>query len=227
MPEVYSIDLTEVECAPVVWLSVLDDSEILRANSFFQPRDRLAFVAAHALKRIVLAETFSNQCAKTLQFNTNGFGKPFLSHKAAPQFNLSHTTNLIALAISLHATVGIDVEALGGAYVSRSSMQFMLTLEERAELDAAPDWKRAFLTLWTAKEAVVKAEGVGLSQPVSEIRIEQMSATGLTQRWALWQSMPTSDHILTLAWNKSSEVVNSHSLSAADLTNWISRASCT
>lgn len=220
VPQIYTIDLIGMGSVPPAWASVLDDTEIQRADSFFRPSDRLAFVAAHALKRLALAQTLPDRSARALKFIVDSFGKPFLVEGAALQFNLSHTNGLVALAVSIHGPVGIDVETLAAASVSRDLMQSVLTSAERDAVERAVDWKRAFLDLWTAKEAVIKAEGKGLSLPLSKIEIYQDSALGPSRRWSLWRSQPTSEHVMALAWYGSHDAVDNYPLCADELTAW-------
>lgn len=203
---------------PRPWLGVLNDDEIRRADSFFRASDRLTFVAAHVLKRLVLAQTFPDRSAKALRFVVDSFGKPCLTEGTAVQFNLSHTTGLAALAVSFGTPIGIDVEALGSPALCRDAMRSVLTFSESAALERTADWECEFLVLWTAKEAVIKAEGKGLSLPLAEIEICHDGAFGPSRRWALWRSRPTSHHVLTLAWIGSNEAVENHPMRGDDLT---------
>jgi 4'-phosphopantetheinyl transferase len=208
-----------MENAPPEWLIVLDDSERARAGNFVRATDRLAYVAAHALKRSVLAQAFPDQSAAALRFVADCFGKPFLAEGTGLQFNLSHTVGLIALAVSFRSPVGIDVETLG-APLCRDAMQSVLNASEHAALARAADWDDAFLALWTAKEAVIKAEGMGLSLPLSAIEVQHDRAIGPSRRWTLWRSRPTSRHVLTLAWDGKDDAVEDYRLCGADLTAW-------
>jgi 4'-phosphopantetheinyl transferase len=221
VPQVVTVDLSGMESVPPDWLVVLDDGEIRRGDSFFRPGDRLTFVAAHALKRLALAQAHPERNAKALRFTADSFGKPFLAERVSPQFNISHTTGLVALAVSFHTPVGIDVETLGSPSVSRDLMRSVLTSAEREAVESAADWEHAFLDFWTAKEAVIKAEGKGLSLPLSEIEIGQDSALGPSRHWTLWRSQPTPRHVLALAWHGGDNAVDNHALYANDLTAWI------
>jgi 4'-phosphopantetheinyl transferase len=217
MPQVYTVDLGRIDDVPPSWLALLDDEESLRADRFFHSRDRLIFVAAHALKRVVLAQAVPNCPAKSLRFLIDSFGKPSLADEVGIHFNLSHTSGLVALAVS-YTAVGIDIEAMGSAALGRDVLQSILTISEGAALERVADWERAFLALWTAKEAVIKAEGKGLSLPLYEIAIEENSALGPSRRWTLWRSHPTPDHVLALAWSGSDVAVDHHPFCADDLT---------
>lgn len=228
MPLVYTVDLFGLARVPPEWFAVLDDGERTRAGRFVRASDRLAFVAAHALKRLALAQAFPGRDAAALRFVADPFGKPFLAAPAAVQFNLSHTTGLSALAVSFRSPVGIDVETLGSSLVGREAMPAVLSPSEQAALDGAADWDDAFLALWTAKEAVIKAEGKGLSLALSGIEVHQDHALGPSRPWTLWRARPTPRHVLALAWDGKDDAVEYHCLCGDDLTAWVSnpRAKC-
>ena len=59
------------------------------------------------------------------------------------------------------ADIGIDAEELGRRVDLRLAEK-ILSPGERAQFDAAPDKRRALLTFWVLKEALVKKTGEGL-----------------------------------------------------------------
>lgn len=93
-------------------------------------------------------------------------GRPFLSGMEI-DFNLSHTEGFAVCAISaLPSTrVGVDVERIGARRaeaIERVAARWF-TVREQERLNAAEDRENIFLNIWTAKEAVVKRTGEGLS----------------------------------------------------------------
>ncbi|MES2439183.1 MAG: 4'-phosphopantetheinyl transferase superfamily protein [Verrucomicrobiota bacterium] len=101
------------------------------------------------------------------------FGKPIL---APPHhwlhFNLSHCNDLAAIAICAYGPVGIDLESMNRAEGLLECETSFCHPEEIADLPGEAS-ARAFqlLRIWTAKEAVLKALGTGLSHPPEEVRI--------------------------------------------------------
>lgn len=85
-------------------------------------------------------------------------GKPFFL-RSGMQFSLTHTRTMVFCALSAQP-VGIDAETIRPIR-QRVALRTM-NPEELAWLEAQPDRDRAFLTLWTAKEAWVKLTGEGL-----------------------------------------------------------------
>ena len=84
-------------------------------------------------------------------------GKPWIPGE--PAFSLAHTRTMALCAVS-DEPVGVDAETIRPFRpgVARLSLQ----AAEQAWVAAQPDFDRAFLTLWTAKEAYVKLTGAGL-----------------------------------------------------------------
>ena len=75
-------------------------------------------------------------------------------------FSISHTPRRAFCALS-HREIGIDAEELD-RNVNLALAEKILSPNEKAQFDAAPDKHRALLTFWVLKEARVKRTGEGL-----------------------------------------------------------------
>ena len=145
--------------------ALLSIGERARADALWRAEDRRDYVAAHALLRRALAST-TGRGPEELVFERDALGKPFLAQagQAPPRdFSLSHSAGLVACAISAAHAIGIDVEAINGAIdVSRIAARYF-TVEEATALVRCPVEDRAwrFFELWTLKEALLKAAGIG------------------------------------------------------------------
>jgi 4'-phosphopantetheinyl transferase len=95
-------------------------------------------------------------------------GKPHISGPPVDPplwFNLSGTRGLVACAVSRGSPIiGVDVETIEPtADMLDVAAQFFSTGEVEALSVLAPDEQpRRFLTLWTLKEAYLKARGLGI-----------------------------------------------------------------
>lgn len=164
--------------ADVLW-KILSAEERARAERYrFEDDQRRSIVARGAL-RIMLARRL--QCdPKDLQFVEGPQGKPALVDDAL-EFNVSHSGDRVAIAITEGTPVGIDIEVeqprmtdlnqLARRYFSRIEADEV----ESQQGDAA---MRLFFTIWTAKEAVIKAAGGGLS-----IDLAAFSVLPVTEEW--------------------------------------------
>ncbi|MDA9762187.1 4'-phosphopantetheinyl transferase superfamily protein, partial [Desulfobacterales bacterium] len=152
--------------------TLLSFCEQERADAFHFKRDYVRYIYAHALLRLVL-KLYTGLPPENLNFFTNASGKPFLSNNEDIQFNLSHTKNLVAIAISPGFQIGVDVEkCILFDDIDDVSKQIMISNEYKRfkELDKNRQVK-FFFKCWVRKEAVVKAWGTGIEQNLSEIRV--------------------------------------------------------
>lgn len=149
---------------------LLDESERARAGRFHFAADRLSYVAAHAMGRVLLSE-FAGGPPQDWRFVEGPHGKPEAMMPAgAPRLrlNLSHTRGLAAAALAVEHDIGIDVERLDRSGDFAEIAQRFFAPEECAALAAVPPERAAetFLAFWTLKEAYIKAVGAGLSLPL-------------------------------------------------------------
>lgn len=104
-------------------------------------------------------------------------GKPALGDRHAQcllQFNLSHSSNWLAIAIGKQHPVGVDLENerpmaravdLARRYFPQAEAESLVGLDE-------PFLSRRFLQHWTAREALVKAQGCGLAGTMQQILLD-------------------------------------------------------
>ncbi|GAB2272169.1 hypothetical protein Dimus_006990 [Dionaea muscipula] len=112
---------------------------------------------------------------KSLKFKKNIYGKPEIDWQQAGdrslpslQFNISHSSSLIACGITVDSPIGIDVEekerVLKIDILSFARRFFCPHEVEHLAAVSNPDRRRhEFMKLWTLKEAYVKALGSGFS----------------------------------------------------------------
>jgi len=81
------------------------------------------------------------------------------------QVSLAHSGEVALVAIAHGIQIGVDVERLRSGTDGWSLVTHALAAGEKAMLRAFPAARRseAFLSMWTRKEAILKAAGVGLA----------------------------------------------------------------
>jgi len=91
-------------------------------------------------------------------------GRPYLRGFGQVEVSLSHTGDLMAVALSRTGRIGVDVEPAGRAVRLDLLRARILTPREAAEVAGLPEQERGphVLRLWTLKEAYSKALGQGL-----------------------------------------------------------------
>jgi 4'-phosphopantetheinyl transferase len=165
--------------------ALLSPAEQARALRFRQAADRRRHVVARATVKTLLTDRLARKdrgqtSISDLQFDIGPHGKPALpagsvdASTAAPlHFNLSHSGDLALIAIA-PVPVGIDLERDAPPDADALARTWFTPAEQvrlqRGEAD--------FLTLWTAREAVLKAAGTGLSADPLAFSVPALSGAG-------------------------------------------------
>jgi 4'-phosphopantetheinyl transferase len=151
--------------------ALLAPEEQARARCFRQPDDRRRFIAAHAGLRALLAAAL-NRPSSALRLRQNASGKPMLAGREI-EFNLSHSGDIVLIALANDAAVGVDVEKLRLLPDRDAIAARFFHAGEAADLAdlAEPEADLAFFRCWTRKEAVSKAVGLGLGLPLDQYRV--------------------------------------------------------
>lgn len=158
---------TAARCA-----EVLDDGERTRAEAFLSPLDRRRFTVAHGALRIMVGRVLETRSA-ALTWIPGRHGKPELAPPwSGLHTSLSHSGDMIAMAISADRPVGVDIQhPVPDLDTNGLSARFFPP--DEASYVAAGRHARAradrFAYLWVRKEAVVKAAG---SRIWANLRIE-------------------------------------------------------
>ena len=168
------------------WLDYVGEEARRKAASIHSPSASVSYLATEALMRALAAPRLgiSGRSARTITVDrscrlcTSGkpHGKPRI---AGVNFNMSQVNPLVVGAFSRNpsAVLGVDVETLDARLFSGFA-RLALSNEERtfyervAQERPAPVLHLLSVALWTAKEAVLKATGHGLSVVPSLVRVQ-------------------------------------------------------
>ena len=149
------------------WASWLSPEETARMNRFHRNEHRVRFLVSHAMTREVIAR-HGSVCPGGIEFGAFAQGKPYITRPDNLQtihFNLTHSHDMAAVAISEGHPLGLDLEWLGrrGPDIALADRYF--TQREYQDILCQPTQARHqhLLRYWTLKEAYIKAEGWGLS----------------------------------------------------------------
>lgn len=93
-------------------------------------------------------------------------GKPFFPAYPEYHFNLSHSGSFALCAVDEHPA-GADIEVIRPHHPNLAGR--ICSPEERTWLEHQIDKTTALCQLWTAKEALVKYHGTGLTVPLRDI----------------------------------------------------------
>ncbi|MDF1794949.1 MAG: 4'-phosphopantetheinyl transferase superfamily protein [Coxiellaceae bacterium] len=170
-------DLNQLEHCLSKYTGYLSVIEADRANRFVNQQLRDSFALAHGWLREQLAGYLS-VAPTELQFDSNQYGKPFLVGGEL-QFNLSHSKQRVALAISRSGDVGIDIQHHDTKVELAAIAKRFFAVEEVAWFEQAPESEKllVFYKIWSLKEAYMKAVGMGMSLSLSSYAVGE-SAVG-------------------------------------------------
>jgi 4'-phosphopantetheinyl transferase len=153
-----------------LYMELLNQSELERYKRFIVKGAASQFLVARALLRTTLSR-YADVAYRDWNFEVNSYGKPYI---LLPQdcidlhFNISHTEGLVACAVSRKYVVGIDIENSLRDLDNLISDPGIFAVSEMRAMRQLSEFERKqhFFSLWTLKEAYIKARGIGLSIPL-------------------------------------------------------------
>jgi 4'-phosphopantetheinyl transferase len=162
--------------ARIAWLrSLLSPEEEQRACHFLFPAARDRFIAGRGQLRVILGRYLGEDPA-SLQFAEGAAGKPFLVRDCAGEtlhFNLAHSGRLAFLGVACGLNIGVDIEQVALPPDAEQIVTQFFSVREAGEFRSLPPeiQAEAFTSLWTRKEALLKATGEGIAHRLREIEV--------------------------------------------------------
>jgi 4'-phosphopantetheinyl transferase len=144
--------------------SLLSSGETSRKNTYKDDHLRRRFEIRHSIKRIILSR-YVSLSPERLRFVTGENGKPHLAGNSRIDFNISCTCDQGFLVLSNTHTVGCDIELEDREVDVDSLAKRVMSESELKRFDrfAMHNRRYFFFQLWTQKEAILKAMGVGFT----------------------------------------------------------------
>lgn len=181
--EIWPLTLAGEESLYAHCMHWLDRRERERAARFYRPQDRERYVLAHGGLRFILS-LYLGLAPGDIALSQTSAGKPVLADLRKDgrslTFNLSHAHGNAMIAIAQGKEVGVDLELIReDVEVLKLADRFFSVREQehlRSTLAAARSAE--FFHYWVAKEAVLKAEGVGLAS-LQDCEIDWLSGSDL------------------------------------------------
>lgn len=179
---VVHVDLTPHEGREAYAFSLLDGEEQGRWRRYRYDRPRREFALCRAALRSILCCRLGCDNEK-LSFDTLEHGKPFalVDGIAAPgSFNVSHSGKHGLVALAPQGRLGVDVEERVDRLDLEGMSEIVFSLDEQADFASVRGREKfhLFFTLWTLKEALIKALGTGFSLDPSRFEVPQAIRRG-------------------------------------------------
>lgn len=165
--------LTRLDEVPAPSEDQLPAQDQQRLAGIQHPLVRSRFICGRWALRTLFARVWDPR-AKDLNLETTVHGKPYFDDASAPRFNMSHSGDWVALAVSLDGDVGVDVERSRRRIQLDSLLRRVCSPGERRWM-AGRDIED-FFEIWTRKEALLKARGNGFETPLHDVDTEDVIA---------------------------------------------------
>jgi 4'-phosphopantetheinyl transferase len=201
--------------------ALLSGEERTRQARFRFARDQRRHLVTRALVRTVLSR-YAPVRPEDWVFSAGARGRPQISApRPEPplEFNISHSADLIVLAVTCGRALGVDTESIAAREADIAGLDRYFAPEVSAALLSRPprERRRRFFELWTLKESYIKARGVGLALGLDTFRFELTGERGLTlhmrpelgdspDRWRFWQLVLRPDYLAAVCASREDEV---------------------
>ena len=157
--------------------SELSESECRRVRRYASHRIARRFIVRRGMLRRVLG-LYLHLPPHQVELLYNAHGKPLLADDISTplQFNMSDSGELAALAVGTGQPLGIDIEQLRPLPDWDALAINVFSESELNQLSQAAATSRTevFFRLWTRREAISKAEGVGLRQLSAQLLVDDL-----------------------------------------------------
>ena len=170
---VFHVDLSPSDGTEAAALEWLDEPEIQRSHRYLVELPRRQFTLCRAALRALLVQRLD--CPnRALRFGEGRRGKPFAlvgNQRSRVSFNVSHSGDHGMIAIAPGGRLGVDIEVRSVRKTIDQLIETLLTGVEKSQLLDMDSDRRIgrFYDLWTAKEALVKANGLGHAIDVAKL----------------------------------------------------------
>lgn len=189
--------------------AALTEAELAACARFLRPLHGHHKLVSRWASREILA-SYLGISASQVEWLVDPMGKPYLDLPIS--FNLSHSGSWAVLAVSRQAglQLGVDIEKSSRRVEHHQLARRFFAAPEALTVDRSAHPVETFFSIWTLKEAYVKALGSGLRHPLSEFLVESNGAWGLFdlkgEPLANWNGLPLSpphsDYAAALVWDR-------------------------
>jgi 4'-phosphopantetheinyl transferase len=190
-------------------LRVLTLSEREEAAAFLRQADQRRFVAGRALLRRMLSQA-TGAAPSALHLGRDVNGRPMLAIADPPAFNVSHSGDLVLVAVGRVVSLGVDIERHRPDVAIDAVGPEVFTADELRRLAdlGAQETMEAFFRLWVAKEAVAKAVGTGLARdprrfqvtPDGEVTVLDRDSDDVGAGWRVEEVAVPAGYSAAVAW---------------------------
>jgi len=159
---VWQISITSNILAVNDFLELLSADERARASRYYQQKDRERFIISRGVLRVLLG-WYLKISATEIVFEIGINKKPFVksTDDTVLHYNTTHSGDYILIAIAA-LPVGVDAENMEPLFPYQEILEHSFNPDEIAYINQSDTSIETFYTLWTRKEALLKATAKGI-----------------------------------------------------------------
>jgi len=188
----------------------LNFKELKKVQRFYKELDRERYIIYRAITKFILA-AYTKLNIENINFDYHLNQKPYLASHPSLHFNISHSQDFAAIAIS-RKKIGLDIEYMAEDFKFTDLLLDVFENKEILAIQNADNKKIAFYTSWTRKEAFVKALGKGIDEDFKYIpsldgehKIDPTLAKNI-EKWQLYSFDLAVDYLGAVAFEGLSKV---------------------
>lgn len=204
---IYEVHLPKNLCVKEIEgnLSILSDEEREVYNNYKVNDKKVEFLIGRLLIKHLISENLGISVDE-VKLMKNKFGKLFIEKecmsngKESLNFNLSHTEGMVVCVIGFAEEIGVDVENV--TYDFLDVMPQVFLSEEIKYIKTGSLYKTnilRFFHVWTKKEALMKAKGLGFSLSPLSFSVPYHLNECIHDDFQYHTYSPKSDHMVSVA----------------------------
>lgn len=147
-------------------LPYLTKEEIIKSKDYNSEIAKINYLVSRAILNLALKGLLEKEI-DDLTVKRDKNNKPYVESTLGLKFNISHTEGLVLLAF-FKREVGVDIEKINYKFEFKDILENCFTRDEIINID---NNIISFYRYWTAKEAYLKCDGIGLIRNLREIEI--------------------------------------------------------
>lgn len=152
----------------------LNHDEIDKYNSLYFVKDKNNFLLGRFCIKFLISILFHQKCDEIRIEQADFHSKPFLKERENKLFfNISHTSDVVAVAISSFFKLGIDIETVRSNKANELVINTYFTGNEADKIRNSLYPDKLFSHFWTRKEAVIKLLGGHLLEQIKSFDVSE------------------------------------------------------
>jgi 4'-phosphopantetheinyl transferase len=145
-------------------------------NSYKKLEDRKSRLISRLLIQKYMLDRFNDWCWQ--QWNKNENQKPFIKNR--PFFNIAHSGKIVIVGFNDYEEIGVDIEEMRN--IDFKSLITFFHPKEKLFLEEKLFDRNHFYNIWTKKEALLKALGIGLLEGLNHLNVLEQP---INNKWHL------------------------------------------